>query len=216
MDVRYAFAFRSPVRWREGLPRWLPVAAALALLPACGGDSSGPPTPSTITVESPAGDLLDVATTVQLQARALNGQGDPISGLSFTWSSSNPSAVSVSSSGRVTAEGVGTSTVSASTSGRSGSLQLRVVEADLTAVATLTGDPYPDSLVSGLTTATRPDVETAWDACATGADQDNLRTVKDCVDDIGSEAASATDGTDEALLAVLVLFTEQIERYLGL
>lgn len=196
--------------------KWLFFAVLLALLPACGGDSAGPPTPSTITVESPAGDLLDVTTTVQLEATALNGRGDPISGVSFTWSSSNPSAVRVSASGQVTAEGVGTSTVTASTSGRSGSLQLEVVEADLAAVTALTGDPYPDSLVSGLTATTQPDVETAWDACATGAAEENLRTVQECVDDIGSEAAAATDGTDDALLAVLVLFTEQIERHLGL
>lgn len=196
--------------------KWLSFAVVLALLPACGGDSSGPPAPSTITVESPVGDLLDVGTAVQLQATALTGQGDPISGVTFDWNSSNPAAVSVSSSGSVTAEGVGTSTVTASASGRGGSLELRVVEADLAAVTALTGDPYPDSLVSGLTTATRPDVETAWDGCATGAAEDNLREVQDCVDDIGSEATSATDGTDEALLAVLVRFTEQIQRYLGL
>lgn len=195
--------------------------AGLAILAfqACDGDASGPDVPSSITVTSPVDTILDLGRTATLQAAAVNARGEPVTGLQFDWSSSDPSVVSVvpvGASGYATAEGLGTATVTAATAGASGTIRLRVVDVDLGPVVTLTGDPYPDALVASLTAATSATVQPAWEACETGAPDGNVAAILRCVADIREEAASATDGTDRASLAVLGLYLDGIERSLGL
>lgn len=197
------------------------VGLGLAVLASqsCSGDSTGPDgpgTPSSITVTSSVDTILALGRATILQATARDAGGRPITGLQFTWSSSNPSVVSVGSSGVATAEGVGAATVTARTGGASGSLRLHVVDADLGTVGALTGDPFAEALLAGLSAAVGADVGSAWDACSAGASDRNVVTILEGVADFRDEAASATDPTDRASLAVLGLFVDRIERALGL
>jgi hypothetical protein len=98
----------------------------------------------------------------------------------------------------------------------SGSIRLRVVQADLATTGVLAGDAYAGALVATVSAAKRSAVQAAWGGCATGAGSGNIVAIKKCVDGVRAEAASATDPTDSVLLAVLVLFVNRIELLLGL
>jgi uncharacterized protein YjdB len=63
--------------------------------------------------------ITSVGGTQQLTASATNNVGGPVTGLTFTWTTSDGSVASVSSSGLVTATGIGTATITAT----AGSLQ---------------------------------------------------------------------------------------------
>jgi hypothetical protein len=170
-------------------------------------------------VTSPVDTILDLGRSTTLQATATDDQGQPVTGLQFTFSTSNPtvvSVVSVGASGVATAEGLGTATITASADGASGTIRLRVVDVDLGTVVTLAGDPFADALVGTLSAATSPTVRPAWDACETGGEDGNVAAILGAVADIRDETASATDPTDRASLAVLGLYLDGIERALGL
>lgn len=195
-------------------------AVGLAAL-GCGGDDGmqppPPPTVATVQVTSPIDTILDVGVTAQLTAAARNQAGNPVSA-QFTWQTSNATVLAVTATGSVTAQGVGTATLTATAQGSavSGTIRLRVVQADLPAVGVLAGDAFGSVLVAAVSAPKRPAVQTAWGACATGASSGNIVAIKRCVDNVGAEAASATDPTDRALLAVLTLFVNRIESLLGL
>jgi uncharacterized protein YjdB len=74
------------------------------------------------------------AVTVTLRDAA----GNTLSGRTIGWSSSNLGAITVSPSGQVTAAGVGTATVTATSEGKSGSISFTVSTAPVTTVATVT------------------------------------------------------------------------------
>lgn len=81
---------------------------------------------------SPAFVLVAKGRTAQLTATLLDGTGSTIAGRTVTWTSSKPSVVTVSSSGMVTAVAVGTSVITASSAGRSGTVALTVRAAGTT------------------------------------------------------------------------------------
>ena len=96
-----------------------PVAAALtvAVLGAgCGEDpvDPPPPVPTTITISPETATLESVGETVQLAATVHDQHGAVMTGVAVNWSSRDPSVVTVSSGGLVTAEGNGTTAVEAS------------------------------------------------------------------------------------------------------
>ena len=62
------------------------------------------------------GTTLNVSQTNQWSATHYNARGTPISGVTFTWSSSDPSVATVSSTGLVTAVSVGTARIYATSS----------------------------------------------------------------------------------------------------
>jgi uncharacterized protein YjdB len=73
-----------------------------------------PPAPVVTTVAvSPASATLNVGATSQLGAQARDANGAAMSGVTFTWSSSNTAVATVSNSGLVTAVGAGSATIRA-------------------------------------------------------------------------------------------------------
>jgi uncharacterized protein YjdB len=66
--------------------------------------------------------------TVQLAATADDANGNPIAGVSFTWSSDDENCVTVNSTGLVTGVGNGTATVTASAGGVSASASVTVAQ----------------------------------------------------------------------------------------
>lgn len=120
--------------------------AAVALLAAlaCTEREPAAPTPPEPTVESvvitsPSATALEATGTRQLVARALDGAGRELSGRSFTWSTTTPDLVSVSSTGLVTGVLPGAAEVVASTEGKQGTLAVQVVAPTLTPEFWFTG-----------------------------------------------------------------------------
>jgi len=84
---------------------------------ACGGDVAAPPAIAAVAVTSPRGNLWDIGANVALTAAARDAQGNAITGITFTWTSTNPQIVSVSPAGAVQALAVGSATIRAQTGG---------------------------------------------------------------------------------------------------
>lgn len=201
----------------RGLAR-RPPALLLALGALGCGDKGVGPAPGTTSVQvtSVVDSILAVGRTAQLAATARDQSGNPILGAQFTWSTSNSAAVGVSGAGVATAQGSGTATITATSGSISGNIRLRAVPADLVTVTALAGDPLAGALVAGLSAAREQAVQTALGGCGTSAGTGNVVAIKSCADVVRAEATSAADPTDRALLAVLALYADQIERLLGL
>ncbi|HVH13575.1 MAG TPA: Ig-like domain-containing protein, partial [Longimicrobium sp.] len=90
----------------------------------------GPPaaietTPSALTMSA-------LTATAQLTARPVDAYGNPVSGVSITWTTTNAGVVNVSQSGMVTAMGNGTAQVRASGGGQTGVVEVTVQQAPAT------------------------------------------------------------------------------------
>ena len=167
----------------------LVTVAALAWA-ACGDDTTGP---SVATIEvTPATASVLIGGTVQLTAVARDGSGNPMT-VNLTWTSSS-AAASVSSSGLVTGEEAGTSTVTASAGGHSGSSEVTVLEP----VASVEVTPAVDTVRAGQTiqlTATPKDAggnsltgrEITW-----SSDDEAIATVDDTGVVTGEDAGATT------------------------
>lgn len=119
-----------------------------ALLAACGGDSSSPP-PAVATVEvSPSTSSKQVGETVQHSATVKDATGNILSGQSVTWSSSATSVASVSAAGLVTANAIGTTTISATAGGKTGTATFTVVPEPIASISLNTTN---DTLLVGET-----------------------------------------------------------------
>lgn len=77
-------------------------------------------------VVTPANPQVDEGKTVQLTATAYDANNNVISGLTFTWTSSNTNRATVSSTGLVTGVNDGNVTITASAGGKSGSTTVKV------------------------------------------------------------------------------------------
>ena len=193
------------------------ITAMAAFLVACGGDKNPvePAVVAAVQVTSPVDSILALGRTAQLTATARDQAGNPML-VSLTWQSSNTGVVTVTAAGLVAAAGTGTATVTASVGSVSGIIRLRVAPADLPTASGLAADAFAGVLVAGLTSAKRTALEAAFAPCATGASSGNIVAIQTCVDNVRAQASTAADPTDRALLAVLVLYADQIERLLGL
>ena len=80
---------------------------------------------ATVSV-APSSSSLYPGRTQHLTATLRDASGNAISGIAVSWSTSNPSAVSVSSSGVATANAVGSATITASAGGKTGSATVNV------------------------------------------------------------------------------------------
>ncbi len=99
-------------------------AAAFTLLLAC----SEPERPAAVTV-SPGTITMDaIGDTKQLTAKATDKDGKELTDAIFTWASSAPSVVGVDSSGEVSALAPGTSDVTATAGGVSGTAKATVAQ----------------------------------------------------------------------------------------
>jgi hypothetical protein len=102
------------------------LAAALA---ACGGDEpTGPAAVATVTITAATAEV-GIGKTLQLTATAKSAGDVPISGATFTWSSSNVAIATVSEAGLVTGVSSGGVTITATASGKTGTYTVNVTSA---------------------------------------------------------------------------------------
>lgn len=113
------------------------LAAGTAIVSATSDGNSGSAT-VTVTGSVPASAVYKVLITpssidnlrrdhsAQLSATAVDEKGNAIPGAVFTWHSNNSYVATVNSSGRVTGEHSGTTTITATFSGKTGSASVRV------------------------------------------------------------------------------------------
>lgn len=130
------------------------LVSGVLTLNACGGGSDGgggPTPPPVVTVASvsvsPAEQTLAPQQTAQLSATVKDAQGNALSGRVIDWSSSQPGAASVSSSGVVTAVAPGSATITATSEGKSGTAQVTVTAP----VATVSLSATSNTMVPGQT-----------------------------------------------------------------
>jgi hypothetical protein len=110
--------------WRLGL-------LCLALVVAC-GDGTEPEAPSpplssvaSVSVTAPA-TTIRIGEVLALRAAALDGEGQPVDGVSFTWSANPSGLVTVGADGTVVGVSEGAVTVTAMGGGKTGSLTVTV------------------------------------------------------------------------------------------
>ncbi|MQA92732.1 MAG: hypothetical protein GEU90_21330 [Gemmatimonas sp.] len=126
--------------------------------PPDSGGGSG--TVEEVTV-APSTATIALGATSQLTASVLDSLGNILSGKTVTWSSSNTAVATVSSGGVVTAQGVGSASITARVDGESSSASITVqAEGDPT-VASVTVSPSSASVSVG---GSRQLTATAWDA----------------------------------------------------
>jgi len=97
---------------------------------------------------SPATAAIQVGQTVQLVATPKDANGNPLSGRTVTWASSNTSVATVSASGLVTGNVAGTATITATSEGQSGTASVTVSNVP---VASVTVTPASASVNEGKT-----------------------------------------------------------------
>ncbi|MGN6593688.1 MAG: Ig-like domain-containing protein, partial [Terriglobales bacterium] len=166
-------------------PYLLPLLCAALLAWGCGSSSSGgsnnsggntTPTLASITV-SPAAPSIAVGATQAFTAAAKDSTGAAMTGLTFTWTSSNTAVATITSAGVATAVAAGTTQITA----KSGSITSAAVTLTVTPppVASITVAPASASIQVGQTqqyTATAKDaggntlsgVTFTWASSATG------------------------------------------------
>ncbi|TFG87128.1 MAG: hypothetical protein E4H17_03610, partial [Gemmatimonadales bacterium] len=115
----------------------LAIATTACLLTNGCGDATEPPGPGTVSkvTVTPSTASVQSGGTAQLTAKALNVRNEPVSGVTFAWSTADPIVATVSSSGLVTGGATGLTTISATGGGKSDG-----------AIVTVTGFP-PSSAV---------------------------------------------------------------------
>lgn len=125
-------------QWRHS---WLVLVLAIGV--ACGGGDPTqpappapppppppppPPAPVASVVLSETAPVMVPQGTLQLTATPRDAQGNALSGRTITWTSSAQTVATVSNSGLVTANALGSATITASSEGQSGTAQLTVVQ----------------------------------------------------------------------------------------
>lgn len=142
---------------------------ALLVLAACQGSSStvAPPVASSLSLSTSDLSFSSLLATHDLTASVLSELGAPISGVTVTWSSLDDQVASVSSTGRVTAVGNGSTQIVAAASGLEA--RVNVVVQQVPFAIQLTPDPV--NLVGPLDTEQIvAAVEDALGSAVVGAD----------------------------------------------
>jgi uncharacterized protein YjdB len=113
--------------------------------------TAAPPPPQVVTTVtvSPTSESIAVGASTTLSATVKDAQGNVMTGQTISWSTSNAGAATVNSSGVVTGVSAGSATITATTSGKSG-----------TSSITVTAPPPPPPPPSG-TLLFQEDFETA-------------------------------------------------------
>lgn len=112
------------------------------LLAAACGDSGGPDGEPTAEVRLEAAtNTIEVGEQVQLTATALSAAGNPIAGKTFEWTSTNQAVATVSTSGLVSGQNVGQTTIFATSEGKSGSLQITVNPPTIPVISSVSPSP---------------------------------------------------------------------------
>src|SRR5207302_1869065 len=92
------------------------------------------PAPVATVSVSPATANVLIGATVQLTATPKDANGTPLSGRVVTWASNNQAVATVSASGLVTAQAVGTATITATSEGKSGTAAITVTDVAVASV----------------------------------------------------------------------------------
>ncbi len=126
------------------------VLVALTLLAACGGDSTGTPSDGVATVTvTPENVSITKGGTTTLTAVARDGNGNVLTGKTFSWVSGTSTIASVSASGVVTGVNPGgPASISAMSEGISGFANVTVTQP---IVASLDLTPATNTLTVGQT-----------------------------------------------------------------
>jgi uncharacterized protein YjdB len=90
--------------------------------------------PVTTVLVSPASVALDVGQNAQLAATPQDANGLPLSGRAIVWTSANTAVATISGSGLVTARAAGSTTVTATSEGISGSASVTVTQVPVASV----------------------------------------------------------------------------------
>jgi uncharacterized protein YjdB len=120
----------------------------------------GPPPPpvvTTVTVAPTSASLVAGATTT-LQATVKDQNGNAMTGQTVTWSTSNATAATVNPNGVVTGVAAGSATITATSSGKTGTSSITVTAVS-PVVATVTVAPTSASVVAGATTTLQATVK---------------------------------------------------------
>src|SRR6266705_1862852 len=112
--------------------------------------TAGPLPVASVTV-SPASASVPAGQTVQLTATAKDANGNALTGRTVTWASSNISVGTVNASGLVTGVVAGSTTITATSEGKSGTSAVTVTAAPVP-VASVTMSPATASVFVGQTT----------------------------------------------------------------
>ena len=114
-------------------------AGAATITAACGGKSgtssitvtSAPPPPPVVTTVTVAPSTASIVAgaTIALSATVKDSQGNVMTGQTVIWSTNNPAAATVSSTGMVTGVAAGSATVTATCSAKTGSSAVTVTAA---------------------------------------------------------------------------------------
>ena len=200
----------------------LPLAATLIggiALHACGEESAvqpPPPSVASVVVTATVDSLIALGRMAQLTATATDGQGTSVSGAAFTWESSDAAVATVNATGLVTSVAAGSVTITATSEGVSGSLKMRVVEADLTGIGDLLADPYVLQLIAQVNENTAARLRDALLEVSLSVTQGNLSAVHSALTTAQSEVMGSADANDVVLFAVLRLVLDHAERLLNL
>lgn len=188
--------------------------AASAAFPACGGDGDPASRVSNISLTSALDTVIPVGFTTAVTGRARASDGVPVE-VSFDWVSSAEQVASVVGTGGVLGVGSGRAVVTATVresglagpGGPTGTIPLRVVDADVEALRDLLEDPLARHLIAALGPS-QAAVADALDECDMGLSSGNLVRAIGCLDTVRAALGSATDGDDRAVLATLGLLTD--------
>lgn len=147
-----------PLRWDGGMRRNLATTFTCWALASCGGDGgTGPAAARVAMVEiTGTGNVLAAGQTMQLTAVARDSSNVTITDAPITWTTSAATVASISATGLVRGISAGTTTLTASSGGRSANWQLAVrdtaplprtlsgrierIDATLTGTYSVTGD----------------------------------------------------------------------------
>jgi uncharacterized protein YjdB len=142
------------------------VAAGSATITATSSGKTGtssitvtavPPVVTTVTVAPTSASVVAGATTT-LQATVKDQNGNVMSGQTVTWSTNNAAAATVNSSGVVTGVAAGSATITATSSGKTGTSSITVTAVP-PVVTTVTVAPTSASVVAGATTTLQATVK---------------------------------------------------------
>ena len=128
-------------------------AGAATVTAACEGQSGTAAITVTVVpvasvAVSPAAASVTVGQAVQLTATPKDASGNPLTGRTVTWATSNAAVATVSGNGLVTAGTPGTATITASSEGQNGTAAITVTNVPVASVAVT---PAPASVQVGQT-----------------------------------------------------------------
>ncbi len=133
------------------------VALVAVLSAACSGEPAAPDVPPVVAVTATGGATsITSGSSVQLAATLADRRGRPVSNPVFTWSSANGAIAAVSATGLVTGIQAGTTNITATSDGTSGSISLTVTPG---APAKLVVATQPGGAASGVRLVAQPVIE---------------------------------------------------------